>query len=185
MAKSQYSPEVSEFHPLVAKWLEEHEYTYQHHYRMPEHGIADFRAEKDGKIYIVECKIGDNQSHAALRQIRDYTQQIRGSKGIILVSENCASERVKLICEKHKVEYIVLPYTHQKAENVDWWADWVVEVCVSVGRYGFYIDPEQWAIYYGNLPVQQVDLLKAMGDVLIDHERRIAQLERELARRGH
>src|SRR5690242_7293801 len=70
------SYEMSTVHPAVAKWLTDHDYTYQHEVYMPDYGRADFVAtHDDGHILIIECKQDCSGATRAITQVRDYREQ--------------------------------------------------------------------------------------------------------------
>ncbi len=76
MTSIHHFDEIKQVHPATEAWLVEHGYTYQHHVKMPEYGIADYIAkDSDGKILVVECKVDCHSIGKSGTQALDYAQQ--------------------------------------------------------------------------------------------------------------
>lgn len=89
-----------QFHQLVANWLHEHNYDYQHEVRMPSYGRADFVAkDAQGQVWIVECKVGKSAKDGrSIIQLADYCRQIVGSKGFYAIPANLRSIEIDELC---------------------------------------------------------------------------------------
>lgn len=107
---NQKSIEVQVLHPLVAQYLQENHYAYQHEVKMPEYGRADFIAERsDIGVLIVECKQGaEARSGRSIVQLVDYVRQIPHSRGAFALFKDDCSEYILDICSKYDIEIIVV-----------------------------------------------------------------------------
>lgn len=103
--KSEYY-EREKVHPATARWLTQHEYSFQHEVKMPYYGRADFIAQHkhDGHILIVECKIYGYDCHHAIRQLLDYRDQYdKTAKIAIALPSMAISDEVRELCKKREV----------------------------------------------------------------------------------
>ena len=90
--------EVSDFHPLVERWLTDHGYTVSHHEKLPFSGIADFVARKGDEVIIVEAKaIAGNVQHA-IRQVKGYQWQISNACAAVAIPEQWVSPGLISTC---------------------------------------------------------------------------------------
>jgi AcrR family transcriptional regulator len=107
----------SQFHTLVAKWLSEKGYYYEHEVRMPEFGRADFVAKHmQGDLLIVECKVGTNASDGrSIIQLVDYCRQLEGSKGGYAVPVTLVTDKIQKLCALYNVLLIEID-TSQKID---------------------------------------------------------------------
>jgi hypothetical protein len=106
--------ELKILHPLVAKWLEEKGYEYQHEAKLPEYGRADFLGRKsDGKILIIECKPKlDHRVRSHVMQLLGYCHQIEGEvKGALAIPRGEISDFAQAICNKYDVGVIEIEIT--------------------------------------------------------------------------
>lgn len=98
----------SQFHTLVAKWLSENGYYYEHEVKMPEFGRADFVARHmKGDVLIVECKVGTNASDGrSIIQLVDYCRKLEGSKGGYAVPAPLVTDKIRKLCALYNVSLI-------------------------------------------------------------------------------
>jgi AcrR family transcriptional regulator len=102
--------EKQQFHPLVAKWLLENQYTYAYEVKMPEYGRADFLAtHKDGHQLIVECK-ADTSAKAgkSIMQLLDYRTQLPQSLAGYAIPSKFVTDRIVGLCQRYGVKLILI-----------------------------------------------------------------------------
>lgn len=100
--------EIQEFHPLVAAWLLEHNYSFKHHVCLPD-GIADFMAihNKTGEVLAIECKCdGSEKRGKFFAQVLDYSRQIENSIPAVAIPSQSLNKRVKEICRHYGIKII-------------------------------------------------------------------------------
>ncbi|MEO8397389.1 MAG: TetR/AcrR family transcriptional regulator, partial [Chloroflexota bacterium] len=98
----------AQFHLLVAKWLSENDYYYEHEVNMPEYGRADFVAKhQDGHILLVECKIGAKAPDGrSIIQLVDYCRQLSGSRGGYAIPRELLNDKITALCALYNVRII-------------------------------------------------------------------------------
>ena len=106
-------------HPLVAKWLTEHGYDYEHEYRMPVRGRVDFYAthKKDGHQLLVEAKC--NRRNQVIKQILGYGKQMPNAKLCIALPKTAVTDAVLQRANEHSIEIITLDIEEIVTQTAD------------------------------------------------------------------
>lgn len=87
--------EVTDFHPIVQKHLENQGYTVEHHVRLPFGGTVDFRAINEIECVLVEAKINRDDLIQAIGQVKGYEWQIPHSVSAVAAPSCCVTGRIK------------------------------------------------------------------------------------------
>lgn len=95
------------FHPIVARWLEEQDFEYQHELRV-EGGIVDFYAKKGDLVWIVECKIEANLIRSAHRQLRGYKKRLPYTSLVIATIQDTITQKHAAYCEDNGITLVGL-----------------------------------------------------------------------------
>lgn len=101
--------EIKYLHPLVAKWLSENDYVFQHEVKMPEYGRADFVARgSDESALIIECKLEMlRHSRESILQLLGYCHQLgEDVRGAIATLDTRFSEHAVNLCRYYNVDLI-------------------------------------------------------------------------------
>lgn len=100
--------ETRDIHPLVAEWLTENGYTYEHEYKMPDYGVVDFLAtHADGHKLLVEAKPYTNHKKAIFQAL-GYAIQLENVAPAIAIPEDALTPELKDIAGKYNVRVIGL-----------------------------------------------------------------------------
>lgn len=98
--------EVKDFHPLVAQWLTDNGYEYQHEVDLPDFGRADFLAKhKDGHNLIVECKITQSVNRT-ITQLRGYAVQIENPRLVLAIPGCLVTDNHHAVADRYGVEIL-------------------------------------------------------------------------------
>lgn len=132
MSKKKQVPdsidEISVFHPLVASWLEDNEYLYEHEYKMPDFGRVDFFAKKGKSSILIECKCEAGKIRKAIIQIAAYRLQIPECSAAIAIPLGWATKKLQEIAERYEVSIIEIEVPNQdKIENSFEGITWIRE----------------------------------------------------------
>lgn len=102
--------EVSTFHPMVAQWLIDNNYSYQHEVKLRD-GRADFTALHliTGEKLVIECKINSEASSGRFfAQVLDYARQLSGHIPVIAMPSYRLTERAKEVCDYYQIRVIAI-----------------------------------------------------------------------------
>jgi hypothetical protein len=103
--------EIRDFHPLVENWLTANGYTFQHHVKL-EDGIADYIAERNNELIVVECKADGSKSEARtgrfFAQVLDYARQVPNSKPYVALPTYLFTNKTQEICKYYDIGLILI-----------------------------------------------------------------------------
>lgn len=99
--------ESKNFHPLVAQWLTDNGYTFEHEYKMPDFGRADYFAthKVTKRQLLVECKC-DKNLRKAIIQVAAYRLQIPEADATIAVPSGWLSDRDSDTAARYEVNVV-------------------------------------------------------------------------------
>lgn len=103
--------ELSEFHPIVASWLEEHGYEYIHEYCMPWDGIVDFLAIDSHETLLVECKTAFQLAN--IEQINRYAKQLPSAVPVLAIPMYLLNDRVRELCQANGIRIVPIDVQHE------------------------------------------------------------------------
>lgn len=95
--------ETTDYHEIVARWLNANGFEYEHEVPMPILGRADFVATRDGVTYVIECKLKATQG--AVYQVMAYREQT-GHTPLILTYQPASPDLV------HKAKLLGVDVVH-------------------------------------------------------------------------
>lgn len=107
MANPIIHSETKDFHPIVAEWLNEHGYEYEHEVQMPDYGRADFVAihKEDKHLLIVECKVSGRVENI-ITQVSAYALQYDNALKAIAIPSSLLDEKAQRIATKYDVQIL-------------------------------------------------------------------------------
>lgn len=101
--------EVEEYHPVVAEWLDENGYSYEHHVELDD-GIVDFIAihNETGEILSVEAKVNTGKRGRFFAQALDYARQIPDSIPCVALPSWQITDKTREVCEYYGIRMLVI-----------------------------------------------------------------------------
>lgn len=122
------SYELDVLHPATANWLQAHDYSFTHEYRLPNRKVVDFHATKsDGQRYVVECKLSWSQAQSSVRQVVGYRQQFNSDcRAALAVPSMTVPDHVQCLLEKYDIDYFPIEISPMTNLSVSIPSDWII-----------------------------------------------------------
>lgn len=166
--------EVNQFHPLVAQWLTDNGYTYQHEYKMPDYGQVDFYAtHEDGHKVLVECKLDRGISKGIL-QLVAYLVQTNDTSGMIAAIADAITNDDIRLANKHNIKIIPIEFSYTPS------SDYIIRYDYNP----FLTKIEMHSDVYAQVYLPQITMRQLAGDNLEKLEELIFSEIRKLANQG-